>query len=75
MRILGLHASFHGKTHDPSIALLEDGKLLFAAEEERYLRYKTSSGRFPEYALQSCLSYLGLDIRDIDLIAHDGISA
>jgi carbamoyltransferase len=72
MKILGLHASFNSKTHDPSIALIDNGELLFAAEEERYLRYKTSSGRFPEYALKACLDHLSITIDDIDFIAVDG---
>ena len=43
MKVLGIHASFNSKTHDPNIALLEDNKIIFAAEEERFLRYKSSS--------------------------------
>jgi len=72
MKILGLHASFNSKTHDPAVALFIDGLLVFAAEEERFLRYKTSSGRFPEYSLRACLNYCQIDIRDIDIIAVDG---
>ena len=72
MKVLGLHASFNSKTHDPGVALFINNELVFAAEEERYLRYKTSSGRFPEYSLKACLSNSNLSISDIDIIAVDG---
>ena len=75
MRILGIHTSFNSKTHDPSIAVFEDGELIFAAEEERFLRYKTASGRFPEYSLKACLTYLNIKIESFDLIAIDGITS
>ena len=46
MNVIGLHTSFNSMSHDPNVALISDGKLIYAAEEERFLRYKTSSGRF-----------------------------
>ena len=36
------------------------------------MRYKTASGRFPEYALKNCLEQTGLSIHNIDLIGFDG---
>ena len=38
--ILGIHASFTANTHDPSICLIDNGKIIFAAEEERFNRNK-----------------------------------
>ena len=75
VKVLGIHASFDCKGHDPSVALIDDGKLTFAAEEERYLRYKTSSGRFPEYCLAACLEQTQTSFCEIDAIAYDGITS
>jgi len=76
MKILGIHASFNSKTHDPSVALLDTFTgFQFASEEERYLRYKTSSGRFPEYSLVKCLESCDITIDDIDYVAVDGVQA
>src|ERR1043166_7140914 len=64
MHILGLNA-FHG---DASAALLSDGQLAAAVEEERFNRIKHWAG-FPELAAKACL-------RDIDpaSLAHVAIS-
>jgi carbamoyltransferase len=53
MNILGLNA-FHG---DASAALLMNGRIAVAAEEERFTRLKHCAG-FPTFATQSCLRYL-----------------
>ena len=42
MNILGLHACFTAQSHDPSAALLMDGRTIAATEEERLNRVKTS---------------------------------
>jgi carbamoyltransferase len=52
MRILGISAFFH----DSAVALVEDGRILFAAQEERFSRKKHDS-EFPEHALAECLRY------------------
>ena len=75
MNVIGFHCSFNSKTHDPNVALLQQGRLTYAAEEERFLRYKTASGRFPEYAFENCLDYANLSIHDVDLVAFDGITS
>jgi len=64
MIILGLNA-YHG---DSSAALLHDCKVIAAAEEERFLRFKHWAG-FPEQAIRYCLSEAGVTLSDIDLIA------
>src|SRR5512136_3417629 len=61
MRILGISAFYH----DSAVCLIEDGKLLFAAQEERFSRKKHDSG-FPEMALARCLEYCGLRSGDLD---------
>src|SRR5213075_2004415 len=64
MIILGLNA-FHA---DSSAALVRDGKLIAAAEEERFRRIKHWAG-FPSEAILYCLSEAGLQLNDVDHIA------
>lgn len=66
MYILGLNA-FHG---DAAAALIKDGTLVAAAEEERFNRIKHCAG-FPTQAIQYCLRAAGIDIEHVD---HVGIS-
>jgi carbamoyltransferase len=66
MFILGINA-YHGGA---SACLIEDGKLLAAAEEERFERVKYWAG-FPTEAIRYCLSEAGITAYDID---HVGIS-
>ena len=62
--ILGLNA-FHG---DAAAALVVDGELVAAAEEERFNRVKHCA-RFPELAAAWCLSDAGLAAHDLDHVA------
>ena len=64
MIILGINAH-HA---DASAAILIDGKLVAAAEEERFRRIKHWAG-FPSLAIQYCLDELGVGINDLDAIA------
>lgn len=64
MLILGVNA-FHG---DASAALVRDGQLLSAVEEERFNRVKHSAG-VPLQAVKHCLSEASVDLADIDHIA------
>lgn len=64
MNILGINA-FHG---DASAALVIDGELVAAAEEERFTRVKHAAG-FPVHAIRSCLETAGFDLRDVDHVA------
>ncbi len=64
MNILGLNA-FHG---DSSSALLIDGRLVAAVEEERFNRIKHWAG-FPAQSIRYCLHAGGLEARDIDHVA------
>jgi carbamoyltransferase len=66
MIILGLNA-FHA---DSSAALARDGKLIAAAEEERFRRIKHWAG-FPSQAIAYCLSEAGVKLSDIDHIAFN----
>lgn len=64
MYILGINA-YHG---DSSAALVKDGKLIAAIEEERIRRIKHWAG-FPSEAIKFCLDYAGIGIKDVDYIA------
>ncbi|MEH1015950.1 carbamoyltransferase N-terminal domain-containing protein [Micromonospora sp. CPCC 206060] len=61
MIILGVSAFFH----DSAAALLVDGQLVAAAEEERFSRYKHDS-RFPVNAVRFCLESAGVHPGDVD---------
>ena len=62
--ILGLSCYYH----DAAAALVRDGQVAAAAEEERFSRRKHDS-RFPSQAIAFCLRQSGLKIDDIDLVA------
>ena len=64
MIILGLNA-FHG---DSAAALIRDGKLIAAAEEERFRRVKHWAG-FPSKAIAFCLREAGLSLSDVQHVA------
>ena len=64
MIILGINA-FHG---DSSAALLRDGKLVAAAEEERFRRVKHWAG-FPSQSIAYCLQEAGLRLADVNHVA------
>ncbi len=63
---LGLSGSLN---HDPSAALFVDGKLVAAAEEERFLRDKHAKGKMPLEATRFCLGYAGIKPEQIDIVA------
>ena len=54
---------------DAAAALLVDGRLIAAAEQERFSG-KKHTGDFPLQAIQYCLAEAGLTIEDIDQLAH-----
>src|SRR3989338_2421528 len=64
MKILGISAFYH----DSAAALIDDGQIVAAAEEERFTRKKHDSS-FPEKAIDFCLSYAGMSKQDIDYVA------
>lgn len=73
MRILGINAVFH----DPAAALVVDGRIVAAAEEERFSRRKHGKSPVPfstwELPVQSarwCLGVAGLAPADLDAVAY-----
>src|SRR3974377_745207 len=64
MNILGINA-YHGNA---SAAVVCDGKLIAAVEEERFNRVKYAAG-FPAAAIRYCLKEAGITLADIDNVA------
>jgi carbamoyltransferase len=63
MHILGISCFYH----DAAAALIRDGTLLAAAEEERFTRIKHDFD-FPRNSIRFCLSWAGLSARDLDYV-------
>ena len=61
--ILGLSAYYH----DSAAALVQDGKIIAACQEERFTR-KKHDAEFPAHAINSCLSQAGIKLQDVDHI-------
>ncbi|MFF8973878.1 carbamoyltransferase [Streptomyces sp. NPDC014995] len=73
MRVLGINALFH----DPAAALVMDGRIVAATEEERFSRRKHgkrpvpfSAWELPELSARWCLEQAGLDPSDLDAVAY-----
>jgi carbamoyltransferase len=64
MNILGINA-YHGNA---SAAIVCEGRLVAAVEEERFNRVKYAAG-FPAQAIRYCLQEAGLELKDIDHVA------
>ena len=64
MYVLGLSAFYH----DSAAALLCNGEIIAAAQEERFTRRKHDAS-FPEHALRYCLEQAGIRLRDVQSVA------
>ncbi len=64
MRILGISAFYH----DSAAALVEDGRIVAAAQEERFTRKKHDAA-FPSHALEYCLDAGGIGLDAVDYVA------
>jgi carbamoyltransferase len=64
MRVLGISAFYH----DSAAALVEDGRIVAAAQEERFTRKKHDAS-FPHNAIGYCLEATGAKLSDIDHVA------
>src|SRR5262245_6716379 len=63
MKILGISAFYH----DSAAALVVDGRLIAAAQEERFTR-KKQDARFPEHAIAYCLKEASTKLDDVDYV-------
>jgi carbamoyltransferase len=61
MRVLGISAFYH----DSAAALVEDGRIVAAAQEERFTRKKHDSS-FPKNAIAYCLEEAGAELEELD---------
>ncbi len=61
MNVLGISAFYH----DSAVALVRDGRIAYAAQQERFTR-KKHDPEFPQEALADCLAYTGLKAEEID---------
>ncbi|TAK50773.1 MAG: hypothetical protein EPO25_18495 [Gammaproteobacteria bacterium] len=64
MRILGVSAFYH----DSAAALVRDGEIVAAAQEERFTRRKHDPG-YPHHAISYCLKEEGIALADVDYVA------
>src|ERR1035437_7091524 len=64
MRVLGISAFYH----DSAACLIEDGRIVAAAQEERFTRKKHDAG-FPRNAIQYCLNAGKTQLDQIDHVA------
>jgi carbamoyltransferase len=63
MNILGISCYYH----DAAAALLRDGEIIAAAQEERFTRRKHDPG-FPSHAVAYCLAEAGIAVADVDYV-------
>jgi carbamoyltransferase len=73
VKVLGINGVFH----DPAAALVVDGEIVAAAEEERFRRRKHgklpvafSTWELPECAAAWCLEHAGLEPAELDAVAY-----
>src|SRR6266699_2038020 len=63
MRVLGISAFYH----DSAAALVSDGRIIAAAQEERFSRRKNDE-RFPTRAVEFCLNFSRLRAEELDAV-------
>ena len=73
MYTLGINAAYH----DTSACLVEDGRVVAAAEDERFTRIKHgkrpvpfSAWELPYHAIDYCLAEAGIQLADVDHVAY-----
>src|SRR5947207_13210484 len=73
MFTLGINAAYH----DPAACLVQDGRVLAAAEEERFTHVKHgkrpipfSTHELPFHAIDYCLREAGIQLVDVDYVAY-----
>ena len=65
MKVLGLSFGFH----DAAAALLVEGRVVAAGQEERFTRIKHDA-EFPRHAIEFCLRQAGISITDVDRVVY-----
>src|SRR6516165_6186958 len=64
MRVLGISAFYH----DSAAALIADGRIVAATQEERFTRKKFDAN-YPRHAVEYCLKAGGVTLADVDYVA------
>jgi carbamoyltransferase len=72
MIILGINGGVRLGYQDVSAALIMDGNVVAAVEEERLNRIKFSPGQLPYYSIKAVLKIANITIQDVDYIATHG---
>jgi len=68
MYVLGISGGFRAGQHESSAVLFENGKIVAAAEEERFIRFKHAPGKMPENAIRFCLGTAGITMKEVDVV-------
>jgi carbamoyltransferase len=66
VKVLGLSFGFH----DSAAALLIDGRIVAAGQEERFTRIKHDAD-FPRRAIEFCLRQASISIADVDCVVYE----
>lgn len=74
MKILGICGGVRMGNWDAAAALAVDGRLVAAAEEERFTRVKHAPGNLPTHAIRYCLHAGHLRIQDVDAVVFPGVT-
>jgi carbamoyltransferase len=67
--MIALSFSYWNGSHDAAAAIVVDGRIVAAAEEERFSREK-HDGKIPVGAMRYCLAAAGVEMRDVDVLAY-----
>jgi len=65
LKILGISAYYH----DSAVCFIEDGKIIYASQEERFSRIKNDPA-FPALAIKDCLTYTNTRLEEISAIVY-----
>ncbi len=68
--ILGITGGLSHTGQDASVAIIQNGDLVFAMEEERFTRQKHSRGVMPTNAITKGLNFIQKSIRDVEYVAY-----
>ncbi len=69
MKIIGVVCRSSSPAHNSAATAMQDGKVVFAAEEERLIRNKHAIGLFPINAVNECLDFCGWGADEVDFWA------
>jgi len=72
MYFLGISGGVLAGNQDGAAALVKNGQVIAAAEEERFLRVKHASGWLPKNAIRFCLKQAEITVRDLEGVAFPG---